>query len=141
MIQEKNLYTVKETAEKTELSEHTVRYYTNLGLVPNLKRNNNRNRLFDDEAINCLIGIKYLRETGMSIEDIKGYIALCLEGKSTIYDRFNIILKQHEAVEKQLMEAKKRMDYMNMKVELYKDIIAGNKPDIFNITEVEHKEN
>jgi len=32
----------------------------------------------------------------MSIEDIKRYINLCLEGESTIKERYNIMVKQRD---------------------------------------------
>jgi DNA-binding transcriptional MerR regulator len=88
------MYTIKETAKLMEMTEHTLRYYTDKGLVPTVKRDKNNNRLFDDESINWLTGIKYLRASGMSIEAIKEYIDLCLEGDSTIEQRYQIILKQ-----------------------------------------------
>jgi Predicted transcriptional regulators len=52
------MYTVKEIAKLLDMTEHTVRYYTDMGLVPSLKRDKNGNRLFDEESKNWLIGIK-----------------------------------------------------------------------------------
>ena len=78
------MYSVKETAEIVGLTEHTIRFYTDKGLVPNVTRDRNNNRLFDEESINWLTGVKYLKEGGMSIEAIKDYVDLCLEGNSTI---------------------------------------------------------
>nr|WP_319941496.1 MerR family transcriptional regulator [Metabacillus sediminilitoris] len=52
------MYTVKEVAKLLELTDHTVRFYTDKGLVPNLKRDKNNNRLFDDDSIKWLIGAK-----------------------------------------------------------------------------------
>lgn len=46
------MYSVKEVAKLLDLTEHTVRYYTDKGLVPNIKRDKNNNRLFDDKSIN-----------------------------------------------------------------------------------------
>lgn len=72
------MYTVKEIAELLDLTSHTVRYYSDKGLVPNEQRDKNNNRLFDDESINWLTGVKYLKQCGMSVEDIKTYVDLCL---------------------------------------------------------------
>ena len=44
------MYTVKEIAKLLNLSEHTVRYYCDMGLVPSLKRNKNGNRIFDEAS-------------------------------------------------------------------------------------------
>ena len=72
------MYTVKEAAALLGLTEHTVRYYTDKGLVPSVKRDKNNNRLFDEESMNWLTGVKYLKQCGMSIETIREYVRLCL---------------------------------------------------------------
>ncbi|MED4040218.1 MerR family transcriptional regulator (plasmid) [Niallia taxi] len=40
------------------LTQHTFRCYTDKGLVPNLKRDKNNNRIFNDENMNFLRGAK-----------------------------------------------------------------------------------
>jgi DNA-binding transcriptional MerR regulator len=72
------MYTVKEAAQITCLTEHAVRFYTDKGLVPSLKRNEHNIRLFDEESINWLHGVKCLKQSGMPIEAIKRYLDLCL---------------------------------------------------------------
>ncbi|WP_328041130.1 MerR family transcriptional regulator [Niallia taxi] len=96
------MYTVKEAAKLLGLTEHTIRYYTDMGLVPNLQRDKNNNRLFSDENINFLIGAKNLKNCGMSVAEIKYYVDLCLEGDSTFKERHEIILKQKESALAQL---------------------------------------
>ncbi len=131
------MYTVKEVAKLLDLTEHTVRYYTDKGLVPSLQRDKNNNRLFDDESINWLIGVKHLKQSGMSVEDIKTYVDLCLEGNSTIQERYEIILKQKAIALNQLEEAKLRAKYMEEKANHYLDIINGVAPDDMNPREWE----
>lgn len=46
------MYTISEVSKKLNLSIYTIRYYTNKGLVPNLKHGTNGERLFDDDALN-----------------------------------------------------------------------------------------
>jgi DNA-binding transcriptional MerR regulator len=126
------LYTVKEVANLLELTEHTVRFYTDKGLVPSVQRDKNNNRLFDEESINWLTGVKYLKQCGMTVEDIKTYVDLCLKGDSTIQERYEIILKQKEIAQTQLEEAKQRAKYMEEKANHYLDIINGVVPDDMN---------
>ena len=47
------MYTVKEISELLDMTEHTIRYYTDMGLVPSIKRDKNGNRLF--EVQECLL--------------------------------------------------------------------------------------
>ena len=86
------MYTVKDVAQKTNLTEHTIRFYTDKGLVPNIQRDKYNNRLFDEESLNWLIRVKYLKDCGMSIKDIKHFVDLYLEGNSSIPLRYEIIL-------------------------------------------------
>jgi DNA-binding transcriptional MerR regulator len=133
------LYTVKDIAKLLDLTEHTVRFYTDKGLVPNVQRDKNNNRLFDEESINWLIGVKYLKQCGMSVEDIKSYVDLCLEGRPTIQERYEIIMKQKAIALAQLEEATQRAKYMEEKANHYLDIINGVVTDDTNPGEWELK--
>lgn len=126
------MYTVKQVSNMLNLTEHTVRFYTDKGLVPHLKRDKNNVRLFDDDAIHWLTGVKYLKECGMSIDAIKQFIDLCLEGDSTIAARYEIILEQTEIAQKRLQEAKQTAEYMKYKANHYRQIVAHMIPDDTN---------
>ena len=126
------MYTVKEVAEKLHLTEHTVRFYTDRGLVPSLQRDKNNIRLFDEDSIDWLICVKCLKECGMSIESIKNYIDLCQQGDSTIPSRYEIILEQSKHAYAQLEEARQRAQYMERKVNHYLNIINNKIPDDTN---------
>jgi DNA-binding transcriptional MerR regulator len=133
------MHTVKEVSKLLDLTEHTVRFYTDKGLVPSVQRDKNNNRLFDQESINWLIGVKYLKQVGMSVEDIKAYVDLCLEGNSTIQERYEIILKQKVIAQAQLEEAKRTVKYMEEKANHYLEIINGVIPDDTNPGDWESK--
>ena len=126
------MYSVQEISDILGLTEHTIRFYTDKGLVPSVTRDRNNNRLFDEESINWLTGVKYLKECGMSIEAIKDYVDLCLEGNSTIEQRYQIVLSQKAAAEEQLRSAQERIEYLNAKIAFYQDIMEHNKPDFMN---------
>ena len=126
------MYTVKEAAKQLGFTEHTIRFYTDKGLVPGVMRDKNNCRLFTEECMNWLIGVKHLKECGMTLDYIKTYIELCLQGDSTIETRYHIILKQKEIAKRQLEEAKQRLDYMEKKAKLYRKIMENHIPDSTN---------
>ena len=126
------MLTVKEVSEELALSEHTIRFYTDEGLVPSVIRGQNNRRLFDENAINCLIAIKHLRKTGMPLGEIKTYIHLCLEGDTTIPERHHIMTTQRDLAKLQLEEAQQRLAFLEMKVDIYDDILAKKRPDMMN---------
>lgn len=109
------MHTVKEAAMITGLTEHAVRFYTDKGLVPSVQRNKNNIRLFDEESINWLFGVKCLRQSGMPIEVIKTYVNLCLEGDSTIPQRYTLMMEHKEDALAQLEEAKQHIAPWNKK--------------------------
>ena len=124
-------YTVKQIAELMEMSEHTIRYYTDLNLLP-VKRDSSNRRVFDEESVNWLMGIKCLKGCGMSIEDIKHYGDLCLQGNGTLAERREIMRKQLVLAEQKLKEAQEVYDYITKKVAHYDDVIAGRTADDTN---------
>ncbi len=126
------MYTVKQAAEKLGLSEHTVRYYTDRELIPAVVRDKNNIRLFSEDALNWLLGVKYLRDSGMSIKAIKEYVGLCLQGDGSIEARHQIILRQRELARAQLLQAQKRLEFLEQKEQKYANIIAQNMPDSLN---------
>lgn len=126
------MYTVKDVAKQLNLTEHTIRYYTDKNLVPNLQRDKNNNRVFNDESIKWLLCVKHLRTCGMSVEDIKTYIDLCLEGTPAVKERYNIFKKQKEIAFAQLEDAKDRAQYIEDKTNHYYTIINGYISDNIN---------
>ncbi|KAF1297548.1 MerR family transcriptional regulator [Enterococcus sp. JM4C] len=126
------MYTVNEVSQKLNLSKHTIRYYTDQGLIPNLQRDEHNNRLFDETAINWLIGVRYLKQCGMSLKDIRTYNELCLIGEATIEKRYDIIAKQLESAAAQLEEAKERYHFLEDKLAVYEKIKQKQVTDTAN---------
>lgn len=126
------MHTIKEVAKLLDMTEHTIRYYTDLGLVPSLERDKNGNRLFNEESVNWLIGVKYLRGSGMSIHAVKNYVDLCLLGEQTLKARYEIILDQKKQLETKLMEMQEQFQYIEQKANWYMDIINHTIEDTSN---------
>ena len=126
-------YTIKQFAKKFSVSEHTVRYYTDIGLLP-CKRDKGNRRKFDDTSANWMQGICCLKGCGATIDDIKDYCRLCLlpEAENTLKARYDIILKQRDEAYKRLKEAQAAVSYMENKVRHYEDILSGILPDDTN---------
>ncbi len=126
-------YTIKQMAQMFGVTEHTLRYYTDLGILPCVRDEKNR-RVFTEESVNWMQGIKCLKGCGASIEDIRAYCRLCLleESEETLRARYQIILKQRTAAHKRVEEAKATANYMDEKVAHYEAILAGLAPDDTN---------
>lgn len=126
------MFTVKDVSKMLDLSEHTIRFYTDKGLVPSIKRDKNNIRLFDEESINWLTGVKYLRDCGMPLDAVKQYVDLCLEGDSTIPMRWQIIQDQIVQARAQKEEAERRLEYLEKKAAMYQKTMCHQRPDPLN---------
>lgn len=126
-------YTMKQMAKMFDVTEHTLRYYTDIGLLP-CERDSGNRRIFNEESVNWMQGIQCLKGCGASIEDIKEYCRLCLleESQENLQARYAIILKQREAAYKRVEDAKVIAKYMDDKVAHYEAILAGLAPDDTN---------
>ncbi len=125
-------YTVKELSEKMGVTQHTIRYYTDQGLLP-CRRDKNNHRIFDEGAVSWLMGIQCLRKCNISIEDIQAYCRLCEEGDASIPARYEFMVKQRQRALDRLREAQKVADYMDKKVRHYEDILSRTIPDDTNL--------
>ena len=126
-------YTIKQMAEMFGVTEHTLRFYTDKGLLPCTRDSGNR-RVFDEESVNWMQGIQCLKGCGASLEDIQAYCRLCLvEGsEENLWARYAIIRKQREAAHQRVEEAKATAKYMDDKAAHYEAILAGLAPDDTN---------
>ena len=127
------IYTLKQFAEMFGTTEHTIRYYTDINLLPCQRDKGNR-RIFNEESVNWMQGIACLKGCGASIEDIKEYCDLCRlpESRETLYARYQIIVRQREQAYKRIEEAKSTAAYMDEKVQHYEQILCGLIPDDSN---------
>lgn len=126
-------YTLKQFAEMFHVTEHTIRYYTDINILPCARDKGNR-RIFNEESVNWMQGISCLKGCGASIDDIKEYCRLCNlpESKENLEARYQIILRQREQAYKRIEEAKATASYMDDKVQHYEKILSGLIPDDSN---------
>lgn len=119
------MYTMKQTCEKTNLPYETLKFYCNQGLVPNVKRDSNNHRIFDDKDVAWVQSLNCLKACGMSISEMKKYISLCLGGESTIPERKVILDTKRKDLVKQLKQVQDCIDYIDWKQEFYDDVLSG----------------
>ncbi|WP_207940997.1 hypothetical protein DOK78_001451 [Enterococcus sp. DIV2402] len=126
------MYTVKEASKILNMSEHTIRYYTDCELIPTLIRTKNNQRLFNQDSMNWLLGIKNLKACGLSIKEIKEFVQLSQLGDSTIKERHQIFLRSKKLAELQLAEAQARVTFLENKLRHYEEIMYNGIPDKTN---------
>ena len=126
------MYTIKEVAEKMDISEHTLRFWAKSGLIPFIKRNKNNVRLFSENDLGWVRIVKCLRSVGTENKAIKKYIDLCLVGDTTVKERFEIIKNTKTRAEQQMKDLQKQLDLLEYKENYYQNIIKNNLTDEWN---------
>ncbi len=108
-------YTVGEMAKKLHMAPSTLRYYDKEGLLPFVERSESGNRMFKDSDMEWLAVIECLKQTGMSIREIKCFIDWCVEGDSSINKRLNLIRQQREAMEEKMQQLSQTLTMLHYK--------------------------
>ena len=126
------MYTVKEVSKKMGVSEHTLRFWAKSGFFPFVKRNQNNIRQFSDNDLEWVKIVKCLRAVGTENKSIKKYIELCIDGDSTIKERYLIIKKTKQKLLQQMENLKKQLDILDYKENFYQSIIKNNLKDSWN---------
>lgn len=117
-------YTIAEAADKSHLSAYTIRFYDKKGLLPFVERNCSGSRIFNEIDIEWLKIISCLKETGMPLKEIKGYIELFMKGDATLEERSNIIKAHKKHVEQQISALRESMKLIDHKVWYYETAIS-----------------
>ena len=128
------MYTMKQVCEATGLTYETLKFYCNEGLVPNVKRDKNNRRIFDERDLAWIKDLSCLKKCSMSIADMKEYLSLCLEGKSSIPSRQEMLKIKKESLLSQIEEITASVNYIDWKQNFYKDVLSGKTEYISNLT-------
>ncbi|MDR3343185.1 MAG: MerR family transcriptional regulator [Treponema sp.] len=110
-------FTIKEVSEKTALAPHVLRYYENEGLLPSIVRSRNRIRQYSEDDLEWLGLICCLKNTGMSIKQIRNFVKLSLGGDSTLKQRCELLRNHKTNVENQIAEMHKHLQKVTCKIE------------------------
>lgn len=132
------MYSMKETCEKVGMSYQTLKFYCNQGLVPNVKRDKNNYRIFDEHDIEWIKSLSCLKKCGMSIDEMKKYLALCLKGESTIPERKNILDIKRKKLVEELNQIQASIDYIDWKQGFYDDVLSGKTKYYSNLIKADN---
>lgn len=130
--------TIGQAAEKVGLSAHTIRYYDKEGLLPFVERTESGTRYFTENDLEGLEIINCLKATGMPIKEIKIFMDWCMEGDSTIKERYEMFLERREAVVAQINELRKALDRIDYKCWYYKTALEAGTIRIHDNTHKYH---
>lgn len=132
------MYSMKQVCEETNMTYQTLKYYCNEGLIPNVKRDSNNHRIFDDADVKWTKDLICLKKCGMSIQEMKDYLALCLLGESTIPQRKEMLAQKQQALRDSIHELEDSIAFIDWKQNFYDDVLSGKRPYISNLIRIDH---
>ncbi len=130
-------YTMMQTCKETGMTYQALKFYCNEGLVPNVKRDANNRRIFDERDVAWINSLTCLKKCGMSIQEMKEYLDLCLQGESTIPQRKLTLAKKQEALYAAVQELQESIAYIDWKQNFYDEVLAGKRPYESNLISVD----
>ena len=119
------MYSMKEACKLTDMTYENLKFYCNEGLVPNVKRDKRNYRVFDDHDIKWIQSLNCLKNCGMSIAEMKEYLALCLEGENSIPERKIILQNKREALLQSIEKLQQAVAFIDWKQNFYDEVLSG----------------
>jgi len=119
------MYSISEVSKIMNLPTSTIRYYDQEGLLPFIKRKTSGYRLFNDSDIDMLKLIECLKNTGMSIKEIKYWIDLVKLGDLSLQERYDFFVQHKKDIEQQISNLYKQMELIDHKVWYYQTALEA----------------
>lgn len=115
---------IRQFAQHTGLTAHTLRYYERMGLMGHIGREANGHRVYGPQDAQWVNFLHHLRETGMSIREMQRYCALRDEGDATLQARLALLERHAETVATQLRSQHEHLARLRETIQTYQQRLA-----------------
>ena len=112
-------YSIKQVSEKTNLKPYVLRYYEKEGLLPSVSRSESGIRRYSEYDLEWIGLICCLKNTGMSIKQIKDFVELSLQGNETLKKRCDLLIEHKRNVEEQILEMQIHLQKVACKINYF----------------------
>jgi DNA-binding transcriptional MerR regulator len=118
--------TIQEVSRRSGLSEPTLRYYEEVGLVGPVDRDDRSgHRRYADDDLDVLMALACLRALGMGIEDMRTYQANRVRAnrgehrRAVAAEQRDLLLRHAERIQAEIAALHTRLDYLREKSALW----------------------
>ncbi len=116
--------TIQQMAARSGFSEYTLRYYEDIGLIGPVPRDDSsRHRRYSAEAAEKIEALACLRATGMSIDEMRTYLAGIAQGHDAAADMVGLFSGHAARLEQEMTALRVRLEYVQAKAELWQSRI------------------
>ena len=128
--------TIQEVSRRSGLSEPTLRYYEEVGLVGPVGRDERSgHRRYQDADLDVLQALACLRALGMGIEDMRAYQANRVragrsqDGRAVAAEQRDLLRRHAERMAAEIAALHSRLDYLREKSALWDARARGDADD------------
>jgi DNA-binding transcriptional MerR regulator len=121
-------YSIKEAAALTGLPASTLRYYEQIGVITPISRGaSSKHRVYEEADLDQLMAVSCLAATGMSVNDMRQYMANSRLGVQAAAEQQQLLEEQQRrlAVEAEALVLRQR--YVTLKVTYWQAVAAGDQ--------------
>ena len=116
-------YSIKEAAALTGLPASTLRYYEQIGVISPVSRGaSSGHRVYDDGDLDQLMWVSCLAATGMSIGDMRAYMANNRLGAEAAADQRRLLEEQQARLATEAEALALRQRYVALKIDYWRAV-------------------
>ena len=111
---------IQDISRRSGLSEPTLRYYEEVGLIGPIERDpSSQHRRYREEDLDALQALACLRAMGVGIEDMRTYQANRGRGHEAAAEQRDLLLRHAERIEAEIETLRTHLDYLRAKATLW----------------------
>jgi DNA-binding transcriptional MerR regulator len=112
--------TIQDVSRRSGLSEPTLRYYEEVGLIGPIERDpSSRHRRYREEDLDTLQALACLRAMGVGIEDMRAYQANRVRGSEAAGEQRDLLVRHAERVEAEIETLRTHVGYLREKAAVW----------------------
>ena len=120
-------YSIKEAAALTGLPASTLRYYESIGVIAPVGRGeSSKHRIYDESDLDQIMWVACLAATGLSVSDMKKYVANGQLGPSAAGDQVALLTAQQQRLAEESKHLALRQRYVALKIDYWHAVAAGD---------------
>jgi DNA-binding transcriptional MerR regulator len=120
-------YTIKEAAALTGLPASTLRYYESIGVISAVSRGeSSKHRVYDEADLDQIMWVACLAATGMSVSDMRQYVANGQFGPSAAGEQVVLLKEQEQRLVVEAEQVALRTRYVRLKIDYWNAVQAGD---------------
>lgn len=120
-------YSIKEAAALTGLPASTLRYYESVGVIDHIARGeSSKHRVYDEDDLDQLMWVACLAATGMSVADMRTYVANGELGPAAADAQVSLLTAQQDRLDLEAEHVALRQRYVRLKIDYWHAIGAGD---------------